>query len=220
MQHNSDNNYQEPSKLEKRVVFFFVAVGIMAVTYGLLYVIDFLPEPIGSAREEQVEEIQNELETIDVEPMENNDVEPLPVSIHFDSLDKKVKVLNPESSDIKELDMALLSGVVRHPHSADFQNEGTIFILGHSSYLPNVMNKNFQAFNGIQNLKWGDTIRLQSGDREYVYSVDKVYEAKAMDLNIPIQYEVPKLVLATCDSFGSKDDRFIVEATLVESREI
>jgi sortase (surface protein transpeptidase) len=29
-----------------------------------------------------------------------------------------------------------------------------------------------------------------------------------------------KLTLATCNSFGSKDDRFIVEASLIDSKKI
>jgi LPXTG-site transpeptidase (sortase) family protein len=145
-------------------------------------------------------------------------VEPYPVTVIFDSLDnRQVTVLNPISNKIADLDEALLEGVVRHPDSADFQSEGTIFLFGHSSYLPSVINKNFQAFNGIQKLQWGDTVRLQSLDREYVYRVDRVYQAKASDAEVEITRGEAKLTLATCNSFGSKDDRYIVEATLVDS---
>ena len=147
-------------------------------------------------------------------------VDPFPVSITFDSLDKTIAVLNPESRSVAALDTALLSGVVRHPDSADFERTGTIFLLGHSSYLPNVINKNFQAFNGIQKLGWGDVIRLRSGDTEYVYHVDRTYEVKASDAEVEIEAGVAKLTLATCNSFGSKDDRFVVEATLVSKTAI
>lgn len=198
------------SKLEQRIVFFFVCMGVIAITYGVLYALDFLPE---KATEDPIG-----VETVDTEVTETQEVaEPLPIKIIFDTLDREALVLNPESDTIEVLDAALLKGVVRHPNSADFKNTGTIFLLGHSSYLPNVTNKNFQAFNGIQKLKWGDTIRLHSDDMEYVYSVDRVYEAKASSAEVPLQFETAKLVLATCDSFGSKDDRFIVEATLVRT---
>ena len=195
------------SKLEQRIVFFFVCMGVIAITYGLFVIVDFLPEKPTQVAEEVVTETPAEEEVVAVDP--------LPVKIIFDSLDREVAVLNPETASIAEMDADLLKGVVRHPESADFAEKGTIFILGHSSYLPNVTNKNFQAFNGIQKLAWGDTIRLQSGDREYVYTVDRVYEAKASNAEVPLQYETAKLVLATCNSFGSKDDRYIVEATLV-----
>ena len=80
-----------------------------------------------------------------------------------------------------------------------------------------MINKNFQDFNGIQKLKWGDTIRLQSKDTEYVYRVDRVYQAKASDATVAMQNVQAKLTLATCNSFATKDDRFIVESSLVES---
>lgn len=224
------------SKREQRLVFFFVCVGIISLTYALLYVIDFLPEKPKVVSEEITSVASNENTgasprdtqvnsntSLDVDEgtsvTEMNADTVLPVSIILDSLDsREITVLNPKSATVEALDNALLSGVIRHPDSADFAHTGTIFILGHSSYLPNVMNKNFQAFNGIQKLKWGDTIRLRSSDTEYVYSVDRVYQVKASDAEVPMQSDVARLVLATCNSFATKDDRFIVEAVLVESR--
>lgn len=144
-----------------------------------------------------------------------------PTRIVFDSLDdRSVSVMNPTTRDIASLDAALLNGVVRHPDSGDFERIGTIVLFGHSSYLPNVINKNFQAFNGIQKLAWGDTVRLESETHEYVYRVDRVYEASASDADAEVKVEAGKrkLTLVTCDSFGSKSDRFIVEASLIEER--
>lgn len=225
------------SKREQRIVFFFVTVGTIALTYAFFYIVDFLPEQKTDGNEtpsrmetEQMAVSETENVTLSDEETEKQDTlvhdttavvsedAMFPIAIIFDSLDdRKVRVLNPESSSVEALDAALLSGVIRHPDSADFAEKGTIFLLGHSSYLPNVMNKNFQAFNGIQKLKWGDTIRLRSSDTEYVYTVDRVYEAKASSAEVPLQYDIAKLVLATCNTFASKDDRFVVEATLVDS---
>lgn len=140
-----------------------------------------------------------------------------PLEIEFSTLGRTVPVKNPTSRAIADLDAALLEGAVRHPDSADFAEPGNMFILGHSSYLPNVINQNFQAFNGIQKLEWGDTIILRSAEREYRYRVDRVYEALASEVIVPNSRGKAKLTLATCDSFGSKDDRYIVEATLIES---
>jgi LPXTG-site transpeptidase (sortase) family protein len=53
---------------------------------------------------------------------------------------------------------------------------------------------------------------------EYLYRVDRVYETSADDAEVKIETGKPKLTLVTCDSFGSKSDRFVVEATLVESQ--
>ena len=205
-------------------VFFLVVL----ISYAILFVADFIPEPIDEESSdldmtlEEEEEKNEEIEEIEkVEDVESKTIVSItaatPDKIIFDSLDKEVTVLNPASRTIADLDAALLEGVVRHPDSADFKNTGNIFILGHSSYLPNVFNKNFQAFNGIQDLKWGDTIRLQSIDTEYVYRVDKVYKATASEVVVPIDNTKKRLTLATCNSFGSKDDRFMVEATLVKT---
>lgn len=210
------------TRFEQRIIFFLVCMGVITLTYGVLFVVDFLPEK----PTETVSTVDSEPEATTVEknvlqeniPEETPVVrDPNPVAIIFDSLDKRVNVLNPESRSIDDLDTALLSGAVRHPDSADFKNEGTIFLFGHSSYLPNVINKNFQSFNSVQNLKWGDTVRLQSSDTEYVYRIDRVYQVQASNAEIEIERGTAKLTLVTCNSFGSKDDRYIVEATQIDA---
>jgi LPXTG-site transpeptidase (sortase) family protein len=80
------------------------------------------------------------------------------------------------------------------------------------------MNKNFQALNGIQNLAWGDTIEVRSAEKVVIYQVEKVYKAKAEEVTVPLEGTGPRLTLATCNSFGAKDDRFIVEAKAIETR--
>ncbi len=205
------------------VVFFIVVL----MTYGLLFALDFYPEP--HKADASTEDTDTEMiEESDTEPAEERVVavveeEPhsaLPTSIIFDSLGKEVPVLNPDSDEVADLDAALLSGAVRHPDSADLTTKGNMFILGHSSYLPTVFNKNFQAFNGIQNLVWGDTIRVRSADAEYIYRVQNVYKAKASEVAVPATPGKAKLTLATCNSFGSKDDRFVVEASLIETKKL
>ncbi len=203
-------------------VFFIV----MVIGYGILYFLDFIPEaPATEANEvasgENISANQNTLKesnsTQTTKPVTTNDnSDPLPISITIDKLDRTITVLNPASRNINDLDAALLNGVVRHPDSADLNDKnGNILILGHSSYLKNVFNKNYQAFNGIQNLTWGDTITLKSKDFEYTYRIDRVYQAKASAVTVPTRSTEQKLTLATCDTFGAKEDRFIVEATLV-----
>jgi LPXTG-site transpeptidase (sortase) family protein len=214
---NQVNASHYATKLEERVVFLLVAMGVLTLTYGFLFAIDFIPEKSDEA--EAIAPADTAQLNIHEEDMQAAvAVDPYPMRIIFDTLDEKtLTVLNPESHTIEALDQALLSGVVRHPDSADFEDVGTIFLFGHSSYLPKVINKNFQAFNGIQKLKWGDTVRLQSSDMEYVYRVDTVKEVSALDAEVEIEMGTPRLTLVTCDSFGSKSDRFIVEATLIKS---
>lgn len=141
----------------------------------------------------------------------------LPQQIVIAKLNKTVPVHNPVSRTIADLDAALLEGAVRHPDSATLNQDGNVFILGHSSYLPNVLNRNFQAFNGIQDLAWGDTIEVYAADTVYEYRVETVYRARAQDVTVPVAGTGKMLTLATCNSFGSVDDRYIVEAKQVRA---
>ncbi len=199
-----------------KVKFLLVFFIVFSLTYGLLYALDWVPEPKSETADEALETDQaaemtaaSAGDTIQYE-------DPLPTVIRFPKLDREVTVLNPNSRSIAALDEALLSGAVRHPDSADLLEEGNIFILGHSSYLPRVFNQNFQAFNGIQDLVWGDVIEIESEDGIYTYQIQKVYKAKVSSMTVPLVVEGHMLTLATCDSFGSTEDRFIVEAKRLE----
>lgn len=206
------------------------------LSYAFLYVIDFVPEAparenstetteedprgdVNTQRSQSAREITSE--SSPTSAPENDSTAfgateaVLPTEIVIDALDRTVPVQNPESSSIAALDAALLQGAVRHPESATFEEPGNMFILAHSSYLPNVVNRNFQAFNGLQNLSWGDTIRVRSATQEYVYRVERVYEARASEVIVPVSLGEAKLTLATCNTFGAREDRFIVEAVFV-----
>lgn len=203
----------------KKVPFLITFFIVFTLSYGVLFAIDFLPEPKTTP--------EGETATTTSPTTTKPAVEPAPVAVataeepvmlRIPSLDRAVTVLNPETRDVVELDRELLKGVVRHPDGGYLGEEGNVVILGHSSYLPNVMNKNFQALNGIQKLKWGDTIELESDGTRYTYRVEKVYQAKASGVTIPTEVEGKRLTLVTCNSFGAKEDRFIVEAKLISEK--
>jgi LPXTG-site transpeptidase (sortase) family protein len=210
---------------EQKASFLFVFFVIFTLSYAVLFAIDFLPEaPAASETAAESEDVipTTEAEVKDEEP----ELAPVvaapstPVHLSIPSLDQTVAVLNPTDSSIAALDAALLKGVVRHPDSALLGAEGNTLIMGHSSYLPTVMNHNYQAFNNIQKLNWGDTIVVSSADRAYTYRVEKVYEAKAAAVSIPTEVKGKRLTLITCNSFGTKEDRFIVEAVLISEQPI
>lgn len=207
--------------LEKKYAFFGVFFLVFLFSYLVLVAIDFVPEPkIENTEQTNAEmavvEVQQSLEEQFLLPMSDVSNPVFPTSIYIEKLDRTVPILNPESREVADLDRALLEGVVRHPDSANMAQDGNVFVLGHSSHLPTVVNKNFQAFNGIEDLAWGDKIEVKTGEYAMVYEVEKVYKASASDLTVPVSGTGPRLTLATCNSFGSKDDRFIVEAKRVE----
>ncbi|MEN9920565.1 MAG: hypothetical protein RL538_458 [Candidatus Parcubacteria bacterium] len=207
---------------QKKWSFFGTFFIVFLISYLLLVAIDFVPETPKNeeikTEEPAVAVVEESLEAKFTIPMDVTHDPVLPSSVYIKKLDKTIPVLNPDSREVADLDAALLSGAVRHPDSADLAEDGNVFVLGHSSHLPNVINKNFQAFNGIEDLEWGDTIEVTSEGYLHIYEVEKVYKANAKDTTVPIAGTGPRLTLATCNSFGSTDDRFIVEARRVEVR--
>ena len=205
---------------DKKGPFLFTFFFVCALSYGILFAIDFIPEkPEVSGEDAAVVTDPAPAPAPVAEPVVSmSEGAQYPTRIVIPELGSDVDVLNPQSRSIADLDAALLSGVVRHPDSADFKNTGTMVLFGHSSYLPTVRNKNFQAFNGLQKLAKGDMVSVFSEETEYVYVVTSVYKAAASDASVDLEKGKETLVLITCNSFGSKDDRFVVEAKLVEKK--
>jgi LPXTG-site transpeptidase (sortase) family protein len=202
---------------------------IFTLSYGVLFALDFYPEPVKTTEKVVTTEAAPVAPIVEEAPVQpaiaiNTAMaagsDTLPNSLSIPSLNRTVEVLNPASSANSALDAALLKGVIRHPDSATFAEEGNMFILGHSSYLPTVHNRNFQALNGVQNLKWGDTIKLSSNDTEYTYKVEKTYKVKASGFTVPVAGKGKTLTMVTCNSFGSVDDRYVVEATLISTKSL
>ncbi|MEK7567514.1 MAG: sortase [Patescibacteria group bacterium] len=143
-----------------------------------------------------------------------------PIRIVIRAIEMDNTILSPQGTAVAVLDAALLKGVVHYPGSGDLESKRNMFLLGHSSYLPVVHNQAYKAFNGIQKLKVGDLIELYGKDKKYVYVVEKMEKTTADDGFIDIGNFERKLILATCDSFGKKQDRFIVTAKFVEATNI
>ncbi len=127
-----------------------------------------------------------------------------------------VAISNPDSSDADVLDAALLKGGVHYPSSANLNENGTVLLFGHSSYLPIVHNQNYKAFDGIQNLKTGEIISVFSATKEYRYAVTEVRVANAEEDVVELPSDKQYLTLITCDSFATKSDRYVVTAVLAQ----
>lgn len=214
-------NYILQQIWERKLVFFGTFFIVFTISYIILIAFDFVPE----APVKQLDStVSASVATSSVATSTEKELEAalpdFPVTITIKKIDKTISVLNPDSRDIADLDAALLDGVVRHPDSATLSQEGNVFILGHSSYLPNVINSNFQAFNGIQDLEWGDEIEVSSNKSVYRYRVERVYRANAQDVTVSIAGTEKRLTLATCNSFGSSDDRYIVEAKQIAANKL
>ena len=123
-------------------------------------------------------------------------------------------------SDLAELDEALKTGSVHYPGSGNLEDTSNLFLFGHSSYLPDIINDAYTAFNGMQDLEDGDIIRVQSATHEYFYTVDFVELEDANDEWVELSNTEKKLTLSTCNTFGRKQDRYVVEAQFVGSYQL
>ncbi|MEK7606154.1 MAG: sortase [Patescibacteria group bacterium] len=140
-----------------------------------------------------------------------------PVRIIIDAIGVDTKINNPTGTSIATLDAALLTGAVHYPGSGDLEDTSNMFLFGHSTGFRVVQNESFKAFNNLDDLSANDIIRVRSDSHEYLYRVTNVSKTKAEDALVELSNREKKLTLTTCDSFGSKEDRFVVEADFVGS---
>lgn len=140
-----------------------------------------------------------------------------PRRVIIEAVDIDTSIQNPESRDIAFLDAELQKGAVHYPGSGNLSDTSNMFLFGHSSRLPVVVNQAYKAFNNINKLRRGDIIRVQSAEREYHYRVSTVDEVAADRAWVSFATNTKKLTLSTCNNFGTKQDRFVVEADFVGS---
>ena len=196
------------------LTFIATFAALFALTVGFLAAVDALPEPLDSLQSDSGQAARGTPRTQNITHNQSAEV---PVRIVAESIGMDVKVNNPTQSDIETLDKALLTGAVRYPDSALLGQSGTVLIFGHSSYVPVIYNQAYKAFNGIQHLKAGDTVRVYSGSAEHRYRVTGVRLADASEDVVELRSDGTYLTLVTCDSFGRKTDRFVITAEFVDS---
>lgn len=194
---------------QHKIGFGAVALLVFLLSVTALSLLDLLPNKVASVPEVTVTKTTAPVATVAV-------VE-LPVAISIPSIKLEATIANPTTTNVATLDAALHNGAVRYPTSGKLGEDGNVIVFGHSSYLPVVNNPAYKTFNGIQNLKTGDSITVKGATQAYVYSVVNVVSANAGKDGIPLTATGSVLTLATCDSFGTSSDRFIVTARFVES---
>ena len=193
------------------VIFGLTFVALFALTYAFMAMVDALPGPI-SPNDSSV--------AVPIADASSIQVAEMPVRIVAKSIGLDKTVANPDSTDVEVLDAALLKGAVRYPGSASLGVDGTVLLFGHSSYLPIVHNQNYKTFDGIQKLRAGEVVSVYSATREYRYTVTNVRLANATEDVVQLPSNGKFLTLVTCNSFGTKSDRFVVTAEFAGAYEL
>ncbi|MBL7045439.1 MAG: sortase [Parcubacteria group bacterium] len=185
--------------------FAFSFIVIFFITFSLLTILGFTPEVV--EKDGSLKESKDKVSEVGADP----------IRIVIPSVGIDANIVNPESRDLTLLDRALKDGVVHYPGSGTLEEEANVFLFGHSSFLPIVRNESYKVFNNLERLRIGDIIKVESNEKEYVYKVEVVRLTDAGEAFVDLRKGNKKLTLSTCNSFGSVDERFVVEANFVES---
>lgn len=176
---------------------------VLFITFGLLYFFGFVPEEFkvsyGRSPENNISQKTNA---------------EIPLIIKIPSIKVDVEVYNPQSTSTEVLDNFLAKGAVHYPGSGNL-GFGNIFIFGHNTRLSIVNNQGFKAFNGLKDLREGDLINIYSDKSIFSYKVSSVKLEGADKALVVFDTNIHKLTLSTCDTFGAKSDRYVVEADYV-----
>jgi len=188
-------------------IFFLV---VFAISFAVLYLLNFVPNEL------QDQNITTEPTDVASTTIVNKKEYELPIRISIEKIDVNSIVQNPTTTNIYALDDLLLHGVVRYPGSG-LPGEGNMFFFGHSTGLKIVNNQAFKEFNGLKNLLAGDKISVYSDKHIYTYTVNNVRLANSSDVLVDFSVKKNMLTLSTCNTFGQKQERYVVEADFVGS---
>lgn len=140
----------------------------------------------------------------------------LPVRISIPHIGVDTIVQNPATTNISVLDDLLTKGSVRYPGSG-LAGKGNMFLFGHSTGLRVVNNQAYRAFNNIKNLQAGDEITVYAENKKYIYRVRDVTLVDSTEAWVDLSVTSPMLTLSTCNTFGKKEERHVVQADFVRS---
>lgn len=204
-----------------RYVFVPVVIIVFAITYTFLYVFDFVPNELAGKQIDEPALIQNNKgeESINFSQSSSTVAEEneLPTRIVINKIGVDTDVYNPQSSDARVLDSYLTKGAVRYPGSGT-PGKGNMFMFGHSTSIRVVQNEAYKAFNNLGTLEKGDEIRVYTESRVYTYRVRTVRQVKETEAWVDLSTEKRMLTISTCNTFGAKQDRHVVEADYIGSR--
>ena len=212
---STTQNTQKPPKR----VFFAAVILIFFSAMGAADSVGFVPSYIdgtqtGSVRLSDLPQLSDMYKTVADSPAIPQGV--LPERIRSAAIGLDVIVQNPDTRDLATLDTAILQGPARYVDSAKLGVPGNMLIFAHSSTYRVLKNQMFKAFNNISKLKVGDSISVEGGGVEYLYSVTSVRSADASETVIDLSpTSGTKLTLTTCDVLTGKSARFIVEAEYI-----
>ena len=140
--------------------------------------------------------------------------------LEISSIGITAPIVLSQTANISALTKDLDKGVVYYPGSVFPGQNGQIIILGHSAPANWPKIKHDWVFSDLNNLNYGDEIRLYFDHKEYVYYVrEKKILAKGQEITpTPLVTNGNVLVLVSCWPPGKDYQRIAVQAELTMPR--
>lgn len=225
MSKNSNNKIKWYQRTE--AIFSFWFLGFFLVTFTILYIFGLIPNELKETT--GTPNVLSQLEQDSLQDVSGGDVNnpaPLnvtnaesPLRIAASEISLDYQVVNPSTTNNVVLDAGLQQGPVHYPGSGA-PGIGNMFIFGHSTGYKVVNNKAYQVFDNIHTLQNGDDIDIYTKTSVYHYSVTSVNLEKDSDAYVDFSVKQNMLTLSTCNSFGAKEDRYVVQANYMGSEPI
>jgi LPXTG-site transpeptidase (sortase) family protein len=194
--------------------FLTIMVGVFFITFSVLYFLGLTPGSFSRPDDKIDESLDNSYWVGDYELIDVNNysgTQTFPDRIVIDKVGINTTVENPQTRDVQVLDQYLTRGAVYYPGSGTIE-QGNMFVFGHSTGLSVVQNQAYKTFNNLNKLISGDEIRVEADGRTYIYTVEKVSLLNEDEALITFDNSRRKLTLSTCNTFGAKQERWVVEA--------
>ena len=184
--------------------FFLDVFIVFLITFGVLYLFGFVPN-----------EFNNTIGRYPAQESKGNAIGELPLTLTAPEVGINTQVYNPDSTSTDVLDSWLTKGAVRYPGSGLPGGTGNVYIFGHSTGFKVVHNQAYKTFVGLDKLQPGDPVYVDSADYQYTYKVQWVKMETADEALVVFNTNENLLTLSTCDTFASKEDRYVMQAQYV-----
>jgi len=214
--------------IDKRYVFAMIFFSVSFSTFTFLYATGLIPAEFKVAQTDanaQVNADPEDQAILEGAPASLGRVDAsapsdaqgeMPTHIVIDKIGVNSIITDPATTDENVLDADLAKGAVRYPTSGKL-GEGNLFLFGHSTNHPVVNNQAYKTFNNLDKLNIGDQIVVESADHIYVYKVFSVRLTTADEALVQLDSTRNMLTISTCNTFGQKQERFVVEADFVKA---
>ena len=198
---------------KSQVKFALYFLGTFIVLFILLYSAGLVPESIKTNQGDSFRVLWDKAQKKAIDNQTNRGlaVGENPTRIVIDKIGVDATISNPNTTNVTTLDEYLKSGAVRYP-SSGLLGMGNMYIFGHSTSIAIVHNQAYKTFNGLKDLKMGDIIKVYGANKVYKYIVTSVTLVDQNKALVEFGNKKNMLTLSTCNTFGAKGERYVVEA--------